>query len=111
MVLLEVAVVLAQAWLGFSSPSSSYLRCFYSNTQISLRLLHSNLSVECLPLLPQMDFSLEKHCFTCHDTIAHSVMKRLLPWAAAPASAGQRDVLWAEVRLRERGLSLRAVLY
>ena len=27
-VVLEVAVVLAQAWLGFSSPSSSYLRSF-----------------------------------------------------------------------------------
>ena len=24
-------------------------------------------------------------------------MKRLLPWAAVPASAGQRDILWAEV--------------
>ena len=85
-----------------STPSSSYLHSFSD-----LLTLTAFLTFECLPLLPQMfDFSLEKHCFTCHDTIAHSVMKRLLPWAAAPASAGQRDVLWAEVRLRERRLSL-----
>ena len=28
-------------------------------------------------------------------------LKVLLPWAALPASTGQRDVLWAEVRLLE----------
>ena len=27
-------------------------------------------------------------------------MEELLPWDTAPASAGHRDVLWAEVRIQ-----------
>ena len=37
-------------------------------------------------------------------------MKVLLPWAALPASTGQRDVLWAEVRVLQHPLFPREVL-